>query len=192
MRPQVRAESMLVGHLLQVGQDLGLVGVGLAPPRVERERVRVQVRRDVTRRTRKGVVPPRPAESVGAIEDGEVVATLGQLDAHRDAPGARADDPDPRLHPHCAKYGRSGRLFSTRMNTTPHGSTNQVVRTRATSAIPLTRKRTPLASSSARVASMSSQTSPTCESPESVKALPTASPSMLRYSITSSTRSPSP
>ena len=38
-------------------------------------------------------------------------------------------------------------LFSTRMNTTPHGSTNHVVRTRATSAMPSTRKRTPLASS---------------------------------------------
>ncbi len=84
------------------------------------------MRRDIAGRTRERVVAPGPAEAVGAVEDGEVVSGVGQLDSHRDAAGARTDDADLRArHPHCAKYGRSGRLFSTRMNTTPHGSTNQ-------------------------------------------------------------------
>ena len=167
--PQVGVQPVVGSHLLEVGQDLGLVRVGLAPPRVERKRIRVQMRRHIAGGAGEGVVPPCPAEPVGAVEDREVVPPGGELDSHRDATGARPDDRDVRFHPHCEKYGRSGRLFSTRMNTTPHGSTNQVVRTRATSATPLTRKRTPLLSSSARVASMSAQISPTCESPWSVR-----------------------
>src|SRR6202000_3162121 len=151
--------------LLQIGQDLGLVGIGLAPARIERERIRVQMRGDVTCGARKGVVAPGPTETVGTVEDGEVVSAGRELDSHRDAAGARTDDPDARLQPHCAKYGRSGRLFSTRMNTTPHGSTNHVVRTRAPAAMPRTVKRTPLASRSARVASTSAHTRPMCERP---------------------------
>lgn len=112
---QMWAHPVVVGYLLQIGQDLGLVGIGLAPPRVERKRIRVQVRRDVAGCAREGVVSPGPAESVGAVKDGEVVAGRGGLDPHRDAPGARADDADGDFRGHqapdCAKYGRSGRLF---------------------------------------------------------------------------------
>ena len=35
--------AMLGRHPLEIGQDLGLVGVGLAPPRIRRERIRVQM-----------------------------------------------------------------------------------------------------------------------------------------------------
>jgi len=45
-------------------------------------------------------VPPRPAESVGPVEDDEVVAAFGQLDAHRDAAGTRADHADGGLRRH--------------------------------------------------------------------------------------------
>ena len=56
---------------------------------------------DIAGRTREGVVPPGPAEAVGTVEDREIVTTGGKFDAHRDAPGARADDADS--HPHCEK-----------------------------------------------------------------------------------------
>src|SRR5437667_1141793 len=76
------------------------------------------------------------------------------------------------------------------MNTTPHGSRNQVVRRPATSARPAVRNSTPLSSSSARVCSMSSHTSPTWLIPLSTSARPCGCAGASGYSISSSTRSP--
>ena len=42
-RDEAVAEPMVGGDLLEVGEDLRLIGEGLAPPRVERERVGVEV-----------------------------------------------------------------------------------------------------------------------------------------------------
>ena len=71
---QMVRQAVVGRHPLEIGQDLRLLGERLAPPRVERERVRVEVRRHVAGGARVGVVAPGAAEAVGPVEDGEVVA----------------------------------------------------------------------------------------------------------------------
>ncbi len=55
------------------------------------------------------------------------------------------------------------------MKTTPHGSTNQVLRNPTISAIPAVRNRTPRSTRVARVATRSSQVRPTWVSPNRVR-----------------------
>src|SRR3954454_17900450 len=90
-------QSVIGGNLVEAGEDLWLVGEGLAPARVERERIGVEVRRDVTGGPGVSVVAPGPAEAVVAVEDREAVATGGELNAHRDAAGTGTDHRDLRL-----------------------------------------------------------------------------------------------
>ena len=66
---QVAAQVEVVGHRLQVGQNLGLSGVGAAPGCVGRERERVEVALDVAGRTGIGVAPPGTSDAVGALDD---------------------------------------------------------------------------------------------------------------------------
>ena len=103
-RAHPRTDSEVVGDLLQVGEDLRLVGVGLAPPGVRGERVAVQVRRHVTGRTGVGVVEPGAADVVRLLVDREVVAGLLEPHPHRDATctGAEHRDLGTSAHPCCA------------------------------------------------------------------------------------------
>src|ERR1700692_2314622 len=81
------------------------------------------------------------------------------------------------------------------MRTVPQGSWNQVVRSPATDATPPVRNTPPRPSNSARVASMSSQTSPTWVSPTRVMDGRPAGPSATSargYSMSSSTWSSAP
>src|ERR1035441_4836598 len=55
------------------------------------------MRLDVTRQPRIGVDPPRSADAVFPIEDGEVMKAISrQQSPQRDAPGAGADDADQK------------------------------------------------------------------------------------------------
>ena len=78
---------------LEVGEDLGLAGVAVAPVRVERPRPRVERRRHVAGRARVGVVAPDAADRVGALEDRDVLDALLPQRAGRPQPAeAGADD----------------------------------------------------------------------------------------------------
>ena len=101
-RDEMLGQIMVGGDLLDVREDLRLVGEGLAPAGVQRERVGVEVRRHVARRAGVGVLAPGPAEVVAAVEDREVISAAGELDAHRDPAKTRADDCHRRLVRRCA------------------------------------------------------------------------------------------
>ena len=91
-----RRDVVLVGAAPDVGPDLLLGGVDVAPVRVRRERVRVEVRLDVDRAARIAVVAPRAPEVLRALEDLEVVdAGLPQADRHAEPGKPGADDGDP-------------------------------------------------------------------------------------------------
>src|SRR5205814_10564250 len=79
---QVRADAVLDGAAAQVVLDLGLAREGPAPPWVRREGERVEVRGDVALAAGIGVVAPRSADVVGALEHDEVVDAL-MLEADR-------------------------------------------------------------------------------------------------------------
>ena len=93
-RDEVAAELIVGGDLLQVAEDLRLVGEGLAPSRVQRERIGVEVRWHIACGAGIGVVAPGAAEPLTAVEDREVVSAVGELNPHRDAARACADDRD--------------------------------------------------------------------------------------------------
>jgi len=83
-------------HVLQVGEDLRPGSEGVRPVGVRCEREAVQVRGDVARDPRIGVVPPRAAQSVGLlVYDDRVEAGLLQLDRAEDAGHAGTDHDDP-------------------------------------------------------------------------------------------------
>jgi hypothetical protein len=91
-------DAAILGGALEVGEDLALGREEAAPVRVERERVRVQVRGHVARAVRVRVGPPGAAERRGALEDHVVVdARLAQADGGADAAEAGADDRDADL-----------------------------------------------------------------------------------------------
>ena len=93
---QMGPDAEAIGAILEVAEDLGLGGVRLRPVGLERERVRVEVRRDVAGRSRVGVDPPGPTHAVGGLEQDEVAATrLGQGDGQPEAAGTGTDDGDP-------------------------------------------------------------------------------------------------
>ena len=83
---------------LQVGQDLRLVRVGLAPAWIQREGEGVEVRRHVTCGSWISVLAPCPAEAPGPVEDSEVVAALSQPHAHGDPTGSGADHRQPAAY----------------------------------------------------------------------------------------------
>ena len=89
---QMRAETVLLGQVTQVGQDLPLRGEAAAPaPRPERKRV--QVRGHVTGGTGIGVVPPGSPGPVALVDDEEVFdARPPQGDAHADPAEPGTDD----------------------------------------------------------------------------------------------------
>jgi len=93
-RDEVAAEVIVGGDLLQVGEDLRLVGEGLAPSRVQRERIGVEVRWHIACGAGIGVVAPGAAKPLTAVEDREVVSAIGELNPHSDAARACADDRD--------------------------------------------------------------------------------------------------
>ena len=91
----VRADAEAVGALHQVVLDLGLVGERPGPLRVRRERERVEAGGDVALAARVGVVAPRAADLVRALEEDEVLdARLAQADAQPEPGEAAADDRD--------------------------------------------------------------------------------------------------
>ena len=96
--PDQGLDPAVAGNVPEVVEDLGLRSEEAAPVRVQRERERVQVRRDVARTARVCVRPPRPAEPVVALEDHEVlVSSLAQPDRGADAAESRADDRDANV-----------------------------------------------------------------------------------------------
>ena len=91
---EVRAQIEIVQHLLQVGLQLGLLGVGACPV-VALERVRVEMRGDVDFGPRVAVVPPGTPGPFGLLENGEGVdARSLELDGCGDAGESAADDGD--------------------------------------------------------------------------------------------------
>ncbi len=87
--PDVRRDAEPVGDVAEVVLDLGLGREPAAPVGVGRERERVQVRLDVARRARVGVVPPHAADLVGPLEHDQA------LDALLEQPDGRPDPPEP-------------------------------------------------------------------------------------------------
>src|SRR4029077_16950399 len=84
------------GHLTQVRENFGLPREAVRPAGVGRERVRVDVRRDVAHTAGVAVVAPGAADRTGPLQEDEVgPARLEQPDAGPDASEAGADDGDP-------------------------------------------------------------------------------------------------
>ena len=95
--PDVVRDVEAVHAVLEVGEDLGLLGELPGPVDVGRERERVEVRRHVAGGAGIRVVPPGAADAVGLLVDRERLdAGPLQLDAHADAAEAGADDRDAR------------------------------------------------------------------------------------------------
>ena len=70
------AKVEIVGDGLQVGKYLRLVGVRAAPLPIGRERKRIQVALDVACRTRIDILPPGSTDTIGTLDDQEVIDTL--------------------------------------------------------------------------------------------------------------------
>ena len=105
----VRQHAEVAGDAPQVGVDLLLGREAARPVALRREGERVQVARDVARRTGVGVVAPDAADVVAALEQDEVaLAVLQQPHGGADAPEARPDDGDPR-HATNARQWRGSR-----------------------------------------------------------------------------------
>ena len=67
------AEVEVVGDRLEVGKDLRLIRVRAGPLPIGRERERIQVALDVARRARIDVLPPGSTDTVGALDDQQVI-----------------------------------------------------------------------------------------------------------------------
>ena len=90
---KVTAKAAVVGDLSQVLPQLRLGWVGLAPVWLQRERVGVEIRLNVAPAAGIDIVPPRPADIVGALEHGQVdVPCLHQLDGSAETSETGADD----------------------------------------------------------------------------------------------------
>ena len=86
-------QAGLTRGALEVGEDLGLPGVAVAPRRVERPRPGVERRRDVAGRAGVGVVAPDAADGVRALEHHDVLDALPAQRVRRAEPAeAGADD----------------------------------------------------------------------------------------------------
>jgi hypothetical protein len=91
-------DAPLGGDPPQVGEDLGLPGVGSCPVRVLVKGIRVQVGRHVAAAAGVGVVPPGAAEIGRLLQNHEVVAaSLGAFDRHADPAEAGAEDGDAEV-----------------------------------------------------------------------------------------------
>ena len=104
VKPEVLArvaEALVIGgNPSEIGEDLGLRGVGPRPVGVLVERIGIEVRRHVAGASRVGVVSPSATERRGLFEDPKIrAALLLQLDRHANAgePGAENGDADFRL-----------------------------------------------------------------------------------------------
>ena len=90
-----RRDAELVGRAAQVGVDLGLQRVPLAPARVDGEGEGVQRRGDVAAGAGVGVVAPDATDVVATLPQAHVVvAVREELGGDRDAAEARTDDAD--------------------------------------------------------------------------------------------------
>ncbi len=86
------AETVTLRHVAEVGLDLRLTRVGPRPTRVQIERERVEMARDVARTPRIGVVPPGPPDLVGRLENRHLLESgPTQHDGCRDTGETRAD-----------------------------------------------------------------------------------------------------
>ena len=104
--------AVLAGDPLEVGQDLVARREGVAPVRVEGERVAVEVRRDVAGDARVGVLPPGAPEAIGLLVDDQIgQAGLPQLDGAEDPGHPRPDDHHPQVplpRPHARSLAEQG------------------------------------------------------------------------------------
>jgi hypothetical protein len=95
VRVDALEHAVAAGDVFEVLLDLGLGREAPRPARVGRERELVQVRGHVAGGAGIGVVVPRAADALAAVEDGHVVvAGAAQHDGGGDAAEARADDSD--------------------------------------------------------------------------------------------------
>ena len=89
VKHEVAAQIEVVGHRLEVGQNLGLPSVGAAPGFVGRKRKRVQVTLDIARGTGIAVAPPGAPDAVVALDDDQIV-DAGPAQCHRRTQAAEA------------------------------------------------------------------------------------------------------
>ena len=115
VRPQVRADAEAVGAVLEVAEDLGLVGVRLGPVGLQGEGVGVEVRRHVAGGAGVGVRPPGAADAVGRLEDHEITPPgLDQLHGQSEAARPRPDDGDLPVRHRARRAATRGRLAVAR------------------------------------------------------------------------------
>jgi hypothetical protein len=96
--PQVGAEFLAADDVLEVGEDLVLVGEPAAPVGLAVERERVEVGGGVALGARIGVRPPDPTDPVRAVDDQQVVVAVPkQPDRRGDPAGTGADHQDSRV-----------------------------------------------------------------------------------------------
>ena len=95
--PDLPLDVVLVRDTLEVPLDLVARRESVAPFGRGRERIGVEVGRDVAREPRIRVLPPRPTDTVRFLVDGEVrEAGVLQLDRAEDSGHAGADDREPQ------------------------------------------------------------------------------------------------
>ena len=92
---EVRHHAVLLRGALEIGLDLSARRIAVAPARVQRERVAVQVRGHVAAEPGIGVLAPGAAEPARLLVDGEVAEPgLLELDRREHAGHAGAEDRD--------------------------------------------------------------------------------------------------
>src|SRR4051794_34403464 len=93
-------ESEIVEHRLQIGQDLGLPGIGASPGPVGRKGKRVQMTLDVAGGARIGIASPSTSDAVVALDDHQIVnAGAAQRNRSTQAAEPRTDDRHLRWAP---------------------------------------------------------------------------------------------
>ena len=101
-------DAETIGGAPQVGPDLGLGRVGVAPLGVEGEGEGVEVRGDVALAAGVAVVPPRAAHVGVLLEHDEVVdALLAEADGGAQSGEAGADHGDAGVRHACSRVERS-------------------------------------------------------------------------------------
>lgn len=96
---KVRPDPVLVGAVLHVGEDLGLLRERPAPVELGLERIGVEVRHHIAAGTWIRVVTPGTADTVGLLENREALDPGAlELDGHAEAAQPSAEDGDPHAN----------------------------------------------------------------------------------------------
>jgi hypothetical protein len=111
----VRENAELARAALQITPDFGLRRKTAGPGGFERKRVGVEMRFDVARATRVGVVTPSAADVLGSFEHDKIGVTGAlQPDGRAEPTEAAADDRNVMVsHRRCAILARGGHVPAT-------------------------------------------------------------------------------